>query len=245
MDTSRASNLARILRFVIANALSDGDPTGNRAAWYHCRLLAVPSNRDRVYPTISNRIDTKVESFQDSRPPPDAVPVTVLFETPTLLRCSVPPMPPEAVHDTARTPTCETFAVHVVTLPPWERELLAHATELYCPDSSLFEVLQQKKTTILAASDGGQKDDHGSFGRVIGTKVIWDCEGVARGYPMQSYRAEGYGRMSLLLFLAHYIRFYNIKPAAGLRVISYFDSYSLLKAEEAFHNKDVDSSAST
>jgi hypothetical protein len=33
-------------------------------------------------------------SFQDSRsrPPPDAVPVTVLFETPTLLRCSIPPM---------------------------------------------------------------------------------------------------------------------------------------------------------
>jgi hypothetical protein len=84
----------------------------------------------------------------------------------------------------------------------------------------------KKQTTILAASDGGQKDDHGSFGWVMGTKdeVIWDCEGIARGYPMQSYRAEGYGRMSLLLFLAHYIRFYNIKPEAGLRVISYYDS---------------------
>jgi hypothetical protein len=35
----------------------------------------------------------------------------------------------------------------------------------------------------------------------------------------------------------------NIKPAAGLRVISYCDSSSLLKAEKAFHNKDVDSSS--
>jgi hypothetical protein len=49
--------------------------------------------------------------------------------------------------------------------------------------------------------------------------------------------------MSLLLFLAHYIRFYKIKPAVGLRVISYYDSSSLLKVEKAFHEKDVDSSS--
>jgi hypothetical protein len=60
---------------------------------------------------------------------------------------------------------------------------------------------------------------------------------------MQSYRAEGYGRMSLLLFLTHYIRFYNIEPAAGLRVASYCDNSSLLKAEEAFHTRDVDSAS--
>jgi hypothetical protein len=120
-------------------------------------------------------------------------------------------MPPEAVHDTSPAPPCETFAEHIATLPQWERELLAPATEQDFPDSSLCELLQQKNTTILAASDGGQKDDHGSFGWVIGTQdeVICDCEGVARGYPMQSYRAEGYGRMSRLLFLAHYIRFYK------------------------------------
>jgi hypothetical protein len=126
------------------------------------------------------------------------------------------------------------------------RELLAPAKAQYGPNSSLYELLQQKDTAILTASDGGQKDDHGSFGWVIGTKdeVIWDCEGVARGYTMQSYRAEGYGRMSLLLFLAHYIKFYEIKLAAGLRLISYCDSFSLLKAEKAFREKDVDSSSS-
>jgi hypothetical protein len=100
------------------------------------------------------------------------------------------------------------------------RDLLAHAREEFCPESSLYELLQQKNVIILVGSDGGHKDDCSSFGWVIGTKdaVIWDCEGVARGYPMQSYRAEGYGRMSLLLFLTHYIRFYNIRPAADLRV---------------------------
>jgi hypothetical protein len=84
----------------------------------------------------------------------------------------------------------------------WERDLLAHATKEYCPASSLCELLQQKNVNILVASDGGHKDDYGSFGWLIGTKdaALWDCEGVARGYPMQSYRAEGYGRMSFLLF---------------------------------------------
>jgi hypothetical protein len=59
---------------------------------------------------------------------------------------------------------------------------------------------------------------------------------------MQSYRAEGYGRMSLLLFLTHYIRYHNIKTADDLRVTSYCDNSSLLKAEEEFHTRDVDSS---
>jgi hypothetical protein len=145
----------------------------------------------------------------------------------------------------ARALNCAKFAAYVATLPLWEQDLLAQATEVYCLDSSLYELLQQRNVNILVARDGGKKDDFGSFGWVIGTKdeVIWDCEGTARGYPMQSYRAEGYGRMSLLLFLKHYIRCYNIKPADELRVTSYCDNSSLLKAEEAFHTRDVDSSS--
>jgi hypothetical protein len=59
---------------------------------------------------------------------------------------------------------------------------------------------------------------------------------------MQSYRAEGYGRMSLFRFLTHCIRFYNIQPAADLRVTFYCDNSSLLEAEEAFQTRDVDCS---
>jgi hypothetical protein len=44
---------------------------------------------------------------------------------------------------------------------------------------------------------------------------------------MQSHRAEGYGRMSVLLFLTHYIRYYGIKTSDNLRVTSYCDSESL------------------
>ncbi len=138
------------------------EPIGTTAtSWQYYPALIDCSRRFII-------VSTSAESFQDSRPPPDAVPVTVLLETPTLLLCSVPPMPPEAVHDTSGTPPCETFAEHIATLPQWERELLASATEQDFSDSSLCELLQQKNTTTLAASDGGQKDDHGSFGWVIG-----------------------------------------------------------------------------
>jgi hypothetical protein len=69
-------------------------------------------------------------------------------------------------------------------------------------------VLTQNHTTLLAVSDGGSDvpKSYGSFGWVLGTdqEIPWGCKGVARGYPMQSYRAEGYGRLSLLLFLTDY-----------------------------------------
>jgi hypothetical protein len=126
-----------------------------------------------------------------------------------------------------------------------EQDLLADATEVECPDSSLYELLQQRNVNILAASDGGQKDDYGSFGWVVErTTKSYGTAKVPRGLT-NAYRAEGYGRMSLLLFLTHYIRYHNIKTADDLRVTSYCDNSSLLKAEEEFHTRDVDSSVGT
>ncbi len=61
---------------------------------------------------------------------------------------------------------------------------------------------------------------------------------------MQSYRAEAYGRMSLLLFLIHYLCYYETQPVDDLRVTSYCDNSSLLAAVEEFHTRDVDSSSS-
>jgi hypothetical protein len=85
-------------------------------------------------------------------PPPDAVPVTVLLETPTLLRCSIPSLPPETGHDAIRDPKVATFPTGF----PLKQDLLADATEVECP-SSLYELLQQRNVNILAASDGGQR----------------------------------------------------------------------------------------
>jgi hypothetical protein len=129
------------------------------------------------------------------------------------------------------------FADYIATSPPWERDLLAHATENFCRGSPLYDLPQQRNVNILVASDGGHKDDYVSFGWEIGAKheVTWDCESIARGYPMPSYRAEGYGRISLLLFLTRCIRYNDIQQADDLRVTSYCDNSSLFTAEEEFH----------
>jgi hypothetical protein len=49
---------------------------------------------------------------------------------------------------------------------------------------------------------------------------------------MQSYRAEGYGRLSLLSFLAHYILYLEIQATDDLCITSYCDNQSLLKNDE-------------
>jgi hypothetical protein len=53
---------------------------------------------------------------------------------------------------------------------------------------------------------------------------------------MQSYRAED-GRMSLLLFLTHYIRYYNIKLADNLRVTSTATT-PVFSRPRKFHTRD-------
>jgi hypothetical protein len=85
--------------------------------------------------------------------------------------------------------------------------LTANATEK--PSTiPLYDLLSLQHATQLAVSDGGADvpKNYDSFGWVLGTEheILWECKGIARGYPMQSYRAEGYGRLSLLSFLAHY-----------------------------------------
>jgi hypothetical protein len=61
--------------------------------------------------------------------------------------------------------------------------------------------------TLLAVSDGGADvpKNYGSFGWVLATEheIQWERKGIARGYPMQSYRTEGYGRLYLLSL--HYV----------------------------------------
>jgi hypothetical protein len=57
---------------------------------------------------------------------------------------------------------------------------------------------------------------------------------------MQSYRAEGYGRISLLLFLTHSIMYLDIQTSEETCITSYCDNQSLLKNEEKFYTRDHD-----
>jgi hypothetical protein len=61
-------------------------------------------------------------------------------------------MPPEPVHDVARSPIRATFAEYIATLTLWEGDLLVYVSEYYCPKSSLYELLQQRNVKILIAA---------------------------------------------------------------------------------------------
>jgi hypothetical protein len=54
---------------------------------------------------------------------------------------------------------------------------------------------------------------------------------------------EGYGRLSLLSFLTHYILYLEIQTLDDLCISSSCDNQSLLKNEENFHTRDIDSSS--
>jgi hypothetical protein len=118
-----------------------------------------------------------------------------------------------------------------------EEDLIVHNTEFHCPDFSLHELLQQENVNILVANDGGHKDDYGSFGWVIGTEteIIWDCQRRCTRLP-NAVSPRGRIRMSVLLFLTHYIRYYGIKTSDNLRVTSYCDSESLSRTR-IFHTR--------
>jgi hypothetical protein len=138
------------------------------------------------------------------------------------------------------------FKDYVTTLPKWEQDLLLNATDK--PSNiPLYELLSLQHATPLAVSDGGADvpKNYGSFAWVLETEheILWECKGIARGYPTQSYRAEGYGRLSLLWFLTHYIQYLELQTSDELRITSYCDNQSLLKNEDKFHTRDVDSSS--
>jgi hypothetical protein len=221
-----------------------------------CRRVTTPANapsdtavRWKFHTSAIKRnrrfleVPTTSDPIQDSHPGPNAIPVTILHETTDQLRCS---LPAKTVTDTTSPRICATFADYVASLPQWEQDLLVHVKE-YVLATPLFEVLQKQNANLLAVSDGGADAalNYGSFGWVLGTdkEILWECKGIARGYPMTSYRAEGYGRISVLSFLTHYIRFLEIQPHDTLRIVSYCDNTSLLGQEETFHTRDIDSSS--
>jgi hypothetical protein len=114
-------------------------------------------------------------------------------------------------------------------IPTWEQDLLLHATEK--PSTiSLYELLTQKHTTLLAVSDGGEPKSYGSFGWVLGTdqEILWVCKGIARGYPAQSYRAEGLVALHTFVSCLLFPRWRCTRPLRSTRTVvsSIFQQHS-------------------
>ena len=144
--------------------------------------------------------------------PPTAVPVDVHVPAPGLLR-----MQPHHNHWALPGPAPappQPLLEYIASLPEWERQLLQHLS-LQVDQPALFAKLQQEP--FLVGSDGSQKGVRASYGWILSTSDgtrLATCQGPSFGARPYSYRAEGYGLLSVTRFLHHLRSFYQIQLQA-------------------------------
>jgi hypothetical protein len=102
------------------------------------------------------------------------------------------------------------------------------------PTTSLYETIKNRRPLFLV-HDGGAAPPLGSFGWVLANadEILWTGLGTARGNPMQSFRAEGYGRLSGVCFLGHFMKFFEIPNDQCGELHFHTDSKSLLDRYKA------------
>jgi hypothetical protein len=98
------------------------------------------------------------------------------------------------------------------------------------------------RSTILAASDGGHDPTSGisTFGWTVAINgtIIARGKGMAQAHPRlaKSFRAEGYGLMSVAIFLQNIVRRFGVDPNEHTWRI-FTDSKSLIQRIDSFHNQ--------
>jgi hypothetical protein len=109
--------------------------------------------------------------------------------------------PIEQIREAPSNPA--TWQEFVRSLPEWEQDLLRESEEVADTDTSLIEEINRRTGRLYLVTDGGAAGIYGSYGWVVATKdkVLWRGRGKAKGYPMDSHRAEGTARVAGLLFL--------------------------------------------
>jgi hypothetical protein len=164
---------------------------------------------------------------------PCIIPVSV---TPTTRSLETSKLPrPATITDctvTVHPTVTDTIYEYIDTLDDWKRPLLEHLECISDDEHRLHEILSSGDSIkFTLASDGGARDDLGSFGweLAIGREILWQCKGPTFGLRPGSFRAESYGFISALLFLQAYIHYFNtiIDPTVPHDFLC--DSDSLLK----------------
>ena len=113
----------------------------------------------------------------------------------------------------------ETFLDFVKTQDEWIQRLVEHVKFL-----STFEHLVdtlQTSSRFVAAGDGSVVASRGTFGWVLAVpngEFLVECHGPAYGSPMDSFRAEGYGLLSILTFL-HLLETHTNTPTPHLHLL--------------------------
>jgi hypothetical protein len=141
--------------------------------------------------------------------PTDAVPAQPTTDGSTI--CLHHPSTPSLLGQPPIAPPACLFQEYLGSLPEWQQEILAGVSGPSGPDS-LGQVLLQGLHLFLC-SDGGAKDHAGSFGWVIATstQILWECSGIASRWYANSFRSEGVGQLSLLVFFEAYILYHGLQ----------------------------------
>ena len=168
-------------------------------------------NRARCFLKIQPVVTAQIER------PPRGSPVDI-WQFHTQLRCTIPSS------RTRQKPSTKTLHDFLETLQPWEQDITIHTK--FC-EGFTQALLSAQRLTI--ASDGGVKNEEGAFSWVLDSDgiIIASNSGVARGFPMQSFRAEAYGTLSALSLILRYCEFQSIPTIAP--ITHHCDNEALVK----------------
>ncbi len=130
-----------------------------------------------------------------------------------------------------------TFAEYIQTLEEWEKELFADLTmHVDCYDFiQRVETQTQRNTEVqlLTMSDGSDESGKMTFGWIMSLPDgyrLARCSGPAYGPFGTSFRAEGYGFLSVSRFLLRLHKFCNIQPTWRVQLMT--DNLGLLTRVE-------------
>lgn len=103
--------------------------------------------------------------------------------------------------------------VQVDEYPDWEKDLFV-GLKLEVSAADLIDIMIESE--VYMASDGGCQGDYASYGWVMsdGETILARNTGAARGWPMQSHRAEAYGLLSVVRFLFRITRGKQFPPGS-------------------------------
>jgi hypothetical protein len=125
-------------------------------------------------------------------------------------------------------PQASTFTAHIAQLDPWESELLVDIQATADPQT----ILQRLSEGITIVCDGSVNSyEAGSFGWVLSDNEghrLARCSGPARGYRISSYRAEGYGMLSIFRYICQLYTYTGRTPSTHQLLVA-CDNKSLVR----------------
>jgi hypothetical protein len=208
------------------------------------------SSTDMIYIRTNNVFHQFDRPSQDCIEFSDGTP-TDWTPTSTSLPCTLHPIPndeyildqdpPKLVPQQSSIQVSATFSDYISDLPVWEQNLF-ESLDMYYTCFELISIINDAVSTtandtdkhLISVSDGSAFDRSMSFGWTMsllnGTRLA-TCAGPAHGSKQSSFRAEGYGLLSITRFLHHLFEFCQSRPEWKLQLSC--DNDPLLKRVNA------------